>query len=701
MASTCCPAGSVRGVEEGLFGRRRARTPARRSWSLIDGEAGVTGADRRQGRSRAQRRRGASTSAAKRRQAHDVAARSTSPPGRTRSAFTWRERPQQEQNTWEPGPARHAGGPQPVGHAAARERGHRGPYERDRRQRHAERETPVRLPAGDGRRRHRRAPTQIVSSLARRAFRRPGDGRRHRAGAGVLQATRARTAATSTPASAPAWRACSSSPCVPVPRRTDPPTCRPGTAHRISDLELASRLSFFLWSSIPDDELLDLAVAGRLREPGVLEAQVRRMVADQRADAFVENFTGQWLQLRNLETKVRARLPAVPGLRRQRPPGVPHARPSCSSRASCARTAASLELLTANYTFVNERLARHYGIPGVYGSRFRRVAADRSEPPRPARPGKHPVDDVGRDAHVADDPRQVHRHELAGTTRRRRRRRTCRRSRRARRRTGRRPCASSSNGTARNPACASCHRNIDPVGFALENFDADGQWRDQTRDGAPIDSAGVLADGTQGRRPVGAAQGAAGATRVFADTVTEKMLIYALGRGLEPVDMPVVRSIVRKRGAEDYAMQSIVMGIVESDPFQMRTKLGPSDPEPATVAQATRVEQPCSSRRSTCLVERSCAALRRRDGAAVPGRDGAGAHGADAHGGAAARGSAPSTSRTASIRSSGIRTKTGSNFEFKPVMQPLEPYRGHLVTVSGMKAPDGRRRCTWAPAPRC
>ncbi len=355
-----------------------------------------------------------------------------------------------------------------------------------------------------------------------------------------------------------------------------------GGMHRISDVELASRLSFFLWSSIPDDELLDLAEAGELRKPDVLEAQVRRMVADTRADALVANFTGQWLQLRNLEQRVKPDLLLFPdfddNLRKA------FRRETQLLFGTVLRENRSVrELLDADYTFVNERLARHYGIPGVYGTRFRRVeledpnrwgllghgsilsltsAATRTSPiirgkyvlttflnsPPPPPPPVVPA----LEASAPKDRPSTVREQLE--------------LHRA------------------NPTCAACHRNIDPVGFALENFDAVGRWQDKTRDGLDIDSAGVLADGTPVDGPVALRNALLARPEVFAGTVAEKLMIYALGRGLEARDMPQIRRIVRNAAKDDYRLMAIVLGIVDSLPFQMRTKPDVSDTT-AKVAQ--------------------------------------------------------------------------------------------------------------------
>jgi mono/diheme cytochrome c family protein len=358
----------------------------------------------------------------------------------------------------------------------------------------------------------------------------------------------------------------------------DPAGLKPGTAHRISDVDLASRLSFFLWSSIPDEGLLALAEAGRLRQPGVLAREVRRMIADRRADALVSNFVGQWLQLRNLEAKVKPDILAFPdfddnireAFRRETELLFAHVLRGNRS---------ALELLSADYTFVNERLARHYGIPGVYGSRFRRVAitdpnrrgllghgsllsmtsvATRTSPvfrgkfilttfmntpPPPPLPNVPALEEAAKDA--ATKPRTV-REQL--------------------------------ELHRQSPACAGCHRVIDPVGFALENFNPVGQWRSAGEDGAPLDTAGVLADGSKVDGPAALRQAILSRPDAFATLLTERMLTYALGRGVQPSDMPVVRRIVGAARKADYRLESFVLGIVESVPFQMRTKLEPGSP---------------------------------------------------------------------------------------------------------------------------
>jgi mono/diheme cytochrome c family protein len=351
----------------------------------------------------------------------------------------------------------------------------------------------------------------------------------------------------------------------------DPATLTPGVAHRISDLELASRLSFFLWSSIPDDELLNLAVAGRLHTPAVLEQQVRRLIADPRSDALMVGFAGQWLQLRNLD-KVTPDLLMFPdfddnvrqAFRRET---------ELFFTSIVRENRSALTLLDADYTFVNERLARHYGIPGIYGSRFRRVPV--TDPNRRGLLGQGSIlsltsvanrtSPILRGKYIISNflntpplppPANVPQLEASAP---KDRPSTVREQLEIHR---------------KNAVCAACHRNIDPVGFALENFDAVGQWQQKTKDGLTIDSAGVLADGTHVDGPVALRNALLARPDVFVGTLTEKLMTYALGRGLEPIDMPVVRRVVAGAARDKYAMHSIILGIVESMPFQMRTKLG-------------------------------------------------------------------------------------------------------------------------------
>ncbi|MEY4641551.1 MAG: hypothetical protein RLZZ227_1545 [Pseudomonadota bacterium] len=350
---------------------------------------------------------------------------------------------------------------------------------------------------------------------------------------------------------------------------TDGSDAAPGADQAVDGVALASRLSFFLWSSAPDDELLGIAEGGQLEDPATREEQVQRMLSDPRSDAFIENFVGQWLQLRNLEMRARPALLMFPdfddNLRKA------FRQETEMLFAHVLRENRPVhELLTADYTFVNERLARHYGIDGVTGARFRQVhldddkrrgllghgsilsltaATSRTSPimrgkfiltefwnnPPPAAPATVPALEVsapeGRPSTVRE---QLERHRA-------------------------------------DPACATCHNVIDPVGFALENFDVDGSWRDTTREGLALDTSGILLDGTPADGPRALREALLKDPELFASTVTEKMLVYALGRGLDPRDRPVVRSIVRNSAQHDYSLLSIVMGIVDSYPFLMRT----------------------------------------------------------------------------------------------------------------------------------
>ncbi len=346
----------------------------------------------------------------------------------------------------------------------------------------------------------------------------------------------------------------------------DPEGAAPGSIYRLSGLELASRLSFFLWSSIPDDELLELAARGALDDPGVLERQVRRMLADRRAGALVDNFAGQWLAIRNVQGLV-----PDPNLFPDFDENLRRAferETELFVESQLREDRSVVDLLTADYTFLNERLARHYGIPGVRGNRYRRVQltdrrrggllghgsilavtsyGNRTSPVLRAKwvlenllgtpPPPPPADVPGLpDSGEHGEPQTV-------------------RERLAQHR--------------RNPVCASCHAPLDPLGFALENFDAVGEWR--THDaGLPVDASGVLADGTRVDGPAELRAALAARREQFVETFTEKLLTYALGRGLEAYDRPVVRAIVREAAAGDYRWSAIILGIARSTPFQMR-----------------------------------------------------------------------------------------------------------------------------------
>ena len=347
----------------------------------------------------------------------------------------------------------------------------------------------------------------------------------------------------------------------------DPAEPGAARAHPISDVELASRLSFFLWSSIPDDELLNVAVRGQLRDPAVLERQVRRMLADSRAQALVDGFATQWLGLRRLQSVVPA-----PDLFPEFDDNLREAfgqetRLFVGSQIRDDQSV--LDLLRADYTFANERLARHYGIPNVYGSRFRRVTFDDGirggllghgsiltatsyptrtspvlrgnwllehilgAPPPPPPPDVPALPDQGEGGRLASVRERLEQHRA-------------------------------------NPNCASCHARMDPLGFALEHFDAIGKWRATGEAGTSIDASGVFPDGT-------AFNGLAGLKTIllseheqFVHTVAEKLTTYALGRGVQYYDMPAIRQIVREAAPHDYRWSSLVQGIVRSMPFQMR-----------------------------------------------------------------------------------------------------------------------------------
>jgi len=347
----------------------------------------------------------------------------------------------------------------------------------------------------------------------------------------------------------------------------EPPGAKAGTPYRISDVELASRLSFFLWSSIPDEELLALAEGGRLRDPATLERQVRRMLADARASALTTNFAAQWLHLRHLGI-------AAPDLERF-PYFDENLREAFRTETelffeSVLREDRSvLDLLTAGDTFVNERLALHYGIPGVYGSHFRRVrlangtrggllghgsiltVTSYSNRTSPVVRGKWILDNI-LNAPPPPPPANVPElrpRDAQGQVLSMRAQMEQHRS---------------------NPACAGCHKVMDPLGFALENFDGIGRWR--TSDASePIDPSGVLPDGTAFRGPGEFRQTLANQRREqFVGTVADRLLTYALGRGLEHYDAPTVRRIVREAAPGGYRFSSLVLGVVTSLPFQMR-----------------------------------------------------------------------------------------------------------------------------------
>jgi hypothetical protein len=347
----------------------------------------------------------------------------------------------------------------------------------------------------------------------------------------------------------------------------DPTGIAANTPYRLSDLEVASRLSFFLWSSVPDEPLLDAAIAGTLKQPRVLERQVRRMLADSKSDALVSSFAAQWLQLRNLTAST-----PDPRLFPDFDDNVRRAfrRETELFFDSVKREDRNvLDLLRADYTFVNERLAKHYGIPNVYGGHFRRVTLPEGSP-RDGLLGQASILTV---TSYGDRTSPVQRgkwilENLLGLT----------------------PPPPPPNVPAlkervaggkvltmrqriaqhrENPACAGCHNLMDPIGLSTENFDAVGRFR-TLEDGMPVDASGGLPDGTTFNGIEGLRAGLLRRPELFVGTMTEKLLTYAIGRGLEPADAPAVRAIERNARAADYRFSSLVLGVVNSAPFQMR-----------------------------------------------------------------------------------------------------------------------------------
>ncbi len=347
----------------------------------------------------------------------------------------------------------------------------------------------------------------------------------------------------------------------------EPATAVPSAAFYLSDVELASRLSYFLWSSLPDDELLEVAVDGKLRDPAVLEYQVRRMLTDTRSNALVSNFATQWLHLRNL----RAVTPDV----NRYPEWDDNLRQALLRETELFVSSqlredhSMVDLLASSDTFVNERLARHYGIPNVYGKRFRQVSfsdgrrggllgqgsiltvtsyANRTSP---VLRGKWLLENILGTVvppPPADVPELV---EGSGSGK---------------------PASLRERleQHTKNPACASCHSRMDPLGFALENFDAIGRWRTLDKDGIPIGASATLPDGTTFQGPAQLRDLLLNRRQEFVATVTRKLLTYAVGRGIEYYDLPAVRAIMREAAPSDYRWSSIILGISKSRPFQMR-----------------------------------------------------------------------------------------------------------------------------------
>ncbi|HSP70258.1 MAG TPA: DUF1592 domain-containing protein [Bryobacteraceae bacterium] len=351
----------------------------------------------------------------------------------------------------------------------------------------------------------------------------------------------------------------------------DPANVAAGAAYRIDDIALASRLSFFLWSSIPDDQLLNLATQGKLKDPAVLDQQIKRMVADPRAQALADNFAEQWLFLRNLKN-ASPNLDAFPDFDDNLRQAM-RQETKLFFDSILREDRSVLDLLNANYTFVNERLARHYGMPNIYGSQFRRVPVTdenrrgllgqasiltvTSYPNRtsPVQRGKWILTNILGTPPLPPPPNVPVLQENAE---------------------GAQPKSVRERMEAHraDAVCAGCHKVMDPVGFAFENFDAIGRWR-ASDDGARIDPSGVLFNGARVDGPAALRQMLTSRPEVFVGVMTEKLMTYALGRGVEYYDMPAVRKIVRDAGTRDFKFSALIAGVVKSTPFQMRLKAAP------------------------------------------------------------------------------------------------------------------------------
>ncbi len=348
----------------------------------------------------------------------------------------------------------------------------------------------------------------------------------------------------------------------------DPANVAADAPYQVSDLALASRLSFFLWSSIPDDQLLKVASEGKLKDPATLEQQVRRMLADRRSETLVTNFADQWLYLRNLKN-IQPDFQTFPDFDDNLRQAMKR-ETELFFGSIISEDRSVLDLINADYTFVNERLARHYGIPNIYGTDFRRVTISDparrgllgqgsiltvtsmpnrtspvlrgkwiltnllGNPPTPPPPGVPALKDNEAGAKKVSLRERMEAHRA-------------------------------------NPACAGCHQVMDPLGFSLENFDAVGQWR-SADDGSRIDPSGTLFNGTKIDGPVALRNALASRPGIFAGVLTERLMTYALGRGIESSDMPAIRRILADAARNDYRFSSIVLGIVRSTPFEMKQK---------------------------------------------------------------------------------------------------------------------------------
>jgi mono/diheme cytochrome c family protein len=434
-------------------------------------------------------------------------------------------------------------------------------------------------PTGQDKAEEEKCAATILSALMRRAYRRPIAKAEIDEPMAFYRKTRAEDGFEAGIASA--LSAVLANPEFLLRVESDPKRIPAGGVYRISDLELASRLSFFLWSSIPDDSLLDAAIQGRLSQPAELEKQVRRMLADRRSFNLAANFAGQWLRLRNIEA-----LDPSTTLFRDFDDNLRQAFRQETELFfdSVVREDRSVRtFIKADYTFLNERLAKHYGIPNVYGSRFRRVAltpesrrggllrqgsvlavtsyATRTSPvlrgvlvlrnilgaPPPAPPPNVPALDESKMAANLSMRQRLAAHRT-------------------------------------NEVCASCHRTIDPVGFSLENFNAVGQWRDFEVDGQSVDASGAVPGGGEFHGIDGLENALLARPELFVTTLTENLLTFALGRGVEYYDAPAVRKIVKDAGKDDYRFSSLILGIARSVPFQMRRVEMSNAPAPAKIA---------------------------------------------------------------------------------------------------------------------
>jgi hypothetical protein len=418
---------------------------------------------------------------------------------------------------------------------------------------------------------------KIIATLARRAYRRPVTDADVLPLMKVYEAGRA--AGSFESGVGRALEALLSMPPFLLRAEVEPTEAKPGTTYRISDLELASRLAFFLWRSMPDDELLDVAARGRLHDPAVLKEQTKRLLGDRRATRWMNDFLGQWLQVRNLRTiePDPVRFPDFDDTLREAM--IKETELFFESQVREDRNA--LDLFRADYTFLNARLAEHYGVPNVYGNHFRRMRvadparqgllghgsvltttsyADRTSvvlrgkwvletllgaPPPPPPPNVPPLKENDGKSKPVSLRERMEQHR-------------------------------------RNPVCASCHANMDPLGFALENFNAIGKWREND-EGAPINSA-ITLRGTNVESPQAFREALLAQSDEIVRTVVEKLLMFAIGRGLEYTDAPTVRQLVRDASRDDYRWSSLVQGIVGSAAFQQRIVRGAEQRQPAKVA---------------------------------------------------------------------------------------------------------------------